>query len=169
MHTDRSHTLHGTNQSCAQPRLVMLERPPGGATIRWPDRRGMLSSACAPKAEMDRNMSHLYQHSGWSLVIDAKVPERLKLDWCRLRIGGGWVEVGEVLADGAGVMYLGVGTTSHTGPSYIPRVTPCWVLTWTENTSRHNIKEVRVQSSVWLYNMNTNTNKQTLTSLKSLI
>lgn len=33
----------------AQPRLVMLERPPGGATMRWPERRGMLSSVWAPK------------------------------------------------------------------------------------------------------------------------
>lgn len=31
-----------------QPRLVMLERPPGGATMRWPVRRGLLSSICAP-------------------------------------------------------------------------------------------------------------------------
>lgn len=114
-----SHTLKRWNPttttlwaevSSVQPRLVMLERPPGGATIRWPDRRGTLSSVCAP--------------------------DRLKLDWWRLRIGGGWWEVGDVLADGAGVMYLGVGMTSYTGPSYIPRITPCLPLTWFLNLMR---------------------------------
>lgn len=65
------------------------------------------------------------------------LPERLKLDWWRLRIGGGWWEVGEVLADGEGVMYLGVGATSYTGPSYIPRVTPCLRFTWAQNRQRH--------------------------------
>lgn len=71
------------------------------------------------------------------------IPERLKLDWWRLRIGGGWCEVGEVLADGAGVMYLGVGTMSNTGPSYIPRVTPCLILTWKENcTETQNILKI---------------------------
>lgn len=48
----RSHFLytrrHTRTQCRVQPRLVMLERPPGGATMRWPDRRGMLSSICAP-------------------------------------------------------------------------------------------------------------------------
>lgn len=45
-----THTLtHFCAQSSVQPRLVMLERPPGGATMRWPDRRGMLSSICAPR------------------------------------------------------------------------------------------------------------------------
>lgn len=60
----------------------------------------------------------------WTDRLLFVLPDRLKLDWWRLRIGGGWCEVGEVLADGAGVMYLGVGTMSYTGPSYIPRVTP---------------------------------------------
>lgn len=67
------------------------------------------------------------------------IPDRLKLDWWRLRMGGGWCEVGEVLADGAGVMYLGVGTTSNTGPSYIPRVTPWLILTWKEHAHTHSI------------------------------
>lgn len=71
------------------------------------------------------------------------IPERLKLDWWRLRIGGGWCEVGEVLADGAGVMYLGVGTMSNTGPSYIPRVTPCLILAWKEYcTGTQNIFKI---------------------------
>lgn len=34
-----------------QPRLVMLERPPGGATMRWPVRRGLLSSIWAPEGD----------------------------------------------------------------------------------------------------------------------
>jgi hypothetical protein len=40
-----------------QPRLVMLERPPGGATMRWPVRLGLLSSIWAP--ERDRRRSFL--------------------------------------------------------------------------------------------------------------
>lgn len=32
----------------------MLERPPGGATIRWPDRRGMLSSIWAPEKKQSK-------------------------------------------------------------------------------------------------------------------
>lgn len=42
---------HTLCRSSIQPRLVMLERPPGGATMRWPDRRGMLSSICAPRKQ----------------------------------------------------------------------------------------------------------------------
>lgn len=35
-----------------QPRLVMFERPPGGATMRCPVRRGLLSSTCAPEMQV---------------------------------------------------------------------------------------------------------------------
>ena len=79
---------------------------------------------------------HLYRSLQRSLKLRCNkcslLPDRLKLDWWRLRIGGGWWEVGEVLADGEGVMYLGVGITSYTGPSYIPRITPCLPFTCTE-------------------------------------
>lgn len=34
-----------------QPRLVMLQRPPGGATMRWPVRLGLLSSVWAPERD----------------------------------------------------------------------------------------------------------------------
>lgn len=66
--------------------------------------------------------------------LELLLPDRLKLDWCRLRIGGGWLKVGDVLADGEGVIYLAIGATSCTGPSYIPRVTPCF--TW-KNETKH--------------------------------
>lgn len=36
---------------CGQPRLVMLQRPPGGATMRWPVRLGLLSSVWAPERD----------------------------------------------------------------------------------------------------------------------
>lgn len=52
-------------------------------------------------------------------------PDKLKLDWWRFLMGGGWCLEGEDLAEGAGVAYLGVAGTSYTGPSYMPLGTPC--------------------------------------------
>lgn len=69
----------------------MLARPPGGATMRWVVRRGMLSSICAP--------------------------DKLNPDWCRFLTGGACCLAGDVLADDAGVTVFGVTDTSQTGPS----------------------------------------------------
>lgn len=77
----------------------MLERPPGGATMRCPVRLGLLSSIWAP--------------------------DKLKLDWWRFLMGGGWCLEGEDLAEGAGAACLGVAGTSYTGPSYMPLETLC--------------------------------------------
>lgn len=52
-------------------------------------------------------------------------PDKLKLDWWRFLMGGGWCLEGEDLTEGAGVAYLGVAGTSYTGPSYMPLGTPC--------------------------------------------
>lgn len=46
---------HPPHRTIAQPRLVMLERPPGGATMRWPERLGTLSSAWAPERQQQTN------------------------------------------------------------------------------------------------------------------
>lgn len=58
-----SHTHTHTHlvQRGVQPRLVILERPPGGATMRWPDRRGTLSSTCAPENEDKINIIFIYE------------------------------------------------------------------------------------------------------------
>lgn len=42
---------------CGQPRLVMLQRPPGGATMRWPVRLGLLSSVWAPERDSQSLLS----------------------------------------------------------------------------------------------------------------
>ena len=62
---------------------------------------------------------------GGSLGCCGPLPDKLKLDWWRFRMGGGWCLEGEDLAEGAGVAYLGVAGTSYTGPSYMPLGTPC--------------------------------------------
>ncbi len=38
--------------------------------------------------------------------------------------------MGEDLTEGAGIIYLGVAGVSYTGPSYIPRETPCFLITF---------------------------------------
>ena len=58
----------------------------------------------------------------WRKVINW--PDKLKPDWCRLRTGWLGCLAGDVLAEEAGVMALGVIDTSHTGPSYSPLGTP---------------------------------------------
>lgn len=60
-----------------------------------------------------------------SLGLGGSLPDKLKLDWWRFLMGGGWCLLGEDLAEGAGVAYLGVAGTSYTGPSYMPLGTPC--------------------------------------------
>lgn len=60
------------------------------------------------------------------------LPDKLKLDWWRFLMGGGWCLEGEDLAEGAGVAYFGVAGTSYTGPSYMPLGTPCNPETYTE-------------------------------------
>lgn len=54
-----------------------------------------------------------------------RLPDKLKFDWWRFLMGGGWCLEGEDLAEGAGAACLGVAGTSYTGPSYIPLETPC--------------------------------------------
>lgn len=54
-----------------------------------------------------------------------RLPDKLKLDWWRFLMGGGWCLEGEDLADGAGAACLGVAGTSYTGPSYMPLETLC--------------------------------------------
>lgn len=51
-----------------QPRLVMLERPPGGATMRWPVRLGLLSSIWAPERDRADHLSPapLAPPEGWA-------------------------------------------------------------------------------------------------------
>lgn len=52
--------LHArSSTSCLHPRLVMLERPPGGATMRWPVRRGLLSSIWAPGRDRASHSSEI--------------------------------------------------------------------------------------------------------------
>lgn len=68
----------------------------------------------------------IHTHSfKWFLISQADLPDKLKLDWWRFLIGGGWFLAGEDLVEGAGVAYFGVAGISYTGPSYIPLETPC--------------------------------------------
>lgn len=60
----------------------------------------------------------------WTLALMCHWPDRLNPDWCRLRTGWLGCLAGEVLAEEAGVMVLGVTDTSQTGPSYSPLGTP---------------------------------------------
>lgn len=62
---------------------------------------------------------------GSAMGMGNLLPDKLKLDWWRFLMGGGWCLEGEDLAEGAGVAYLGVAGTSYTGPSYMPLGTPC--------------------------------------------
>lgn len=96
--------------------------------MRWPVRLGLLSSVWAP-ARDGRSLCPGRHVPAPRCVCGrpgaAPLPDRLKLDWCRFRKGGGWCLEGEDLAEGAGVAYLGVAGTSYTGPSYMPLGTPC--------------------------------------------
>lgn len=62
--------------------------------------------------------------SGNKVRMTMDWPDRLNPDWCRLRTGWLGCLAGEVLAEEAGVMALGVTDTSQTGPSYSPLGTP---------------------------------------------
>ena len=48
------------------------------------------------------------------MIFDSRtvLPDKLKLDWWRFLIGGGWVLAGDDLVEGAGVAYFGVAGTS---------------------------------------------------------
>jgi hypothetical protein len=65
-------------------------------------------------------------------LASMRLPDKLKLDWWRFRMGGGWCLEGEDLAEGAGAACLGVAGTSYTGPSYMPLETLCNPKTLTE-------------------------------------
>lgn len=97
-------------------------------------------------------------HQKRGAVTMPALPDRLKLDWWRFLIGGGWFLVGEVLAEGAGVTYLGVAGTSYTGPSYIPRDTPRIDVAWRHTrrssevlrTLLHTLSEVHIYHVLYL-------------------
>lgn len=69
-------------------------------------------------------------------------PDRLNPDWCRLRTGWLGCLAGEVLAEEAGVMALGVTDTSQTGPSYSPLGTPL-------SSASCNLRKQTQQSKYW--------------------
>lgn len=98
-----SHTLGRWNpttttlgaQSGLQPRLVMLERPPGGATMRWPDRRGTLSSICAP-GKWRQNENNTWK-AVWCIYVPFNTLETLDFQTSSCFVSVTWqAEVGLV-------------------------------------------------------------------------
>ena len=67
--------LHsGSSPPRLHPRLVMLERPPGGATMRWPVRRGLLSSIWAPGKRHGQSLGDLWTRAPRVPALSGHVP-----------------------------------------------------------------------------------------------
>lgn len=96
---------------------VMLERPPGGATIFWAERRGMWSSICDPEKQQEAFTQNAPQI--W-MFLSSQInnsPARVNPDWWRF-LEPSWIfgHVGPLVV-GVGGTDLVIPMTSWTGPS----------------------------------------------------
>lgn len=102
--------LHSTGASARSKKSLLVQN-----TLPFPTMHGTGLSTDNTQIVFTRNTFSKISNPGGSDIHSLRhtvSPDKLKLDWWRFLIGGGWFLAGDDLVEGAGVAYFGVAGTS---------------------------------------------------------